>query len=151
MPETLLDRLLLPGAFRVVFQPILSYDQRGWQIHALEALVRGPRGTHMEYPEVLFEYVRRKSAEAVVDRHCVAEVMKAARPLGSQITLSINVHAATLEQDALVIGDVKLRDRSGCKPPPQLRVPIFGEGKKRLGDLELLSRAHPTPVGPRCR
>jgi len=100
VPETLLDRLLMPGAFRVVFQPILSYDQRGWQIHALEALVRGPRGTHMEYPEVLFEYVRRKSAEAVVDRHCVTEVMKAARPLGSQITLSINVHAATLEQDA---------------------------------------------------
>lgn len=99
MPETLLDRLLRPGAFRVVFQPILSHDQRGWQIHALEALIRGPRGTHMEYPEVLFEYVRRKSAEAAMDRHCVGEVLKAARPLGTQVTLSVNVHAATLEQD----------------------------------------------------
>jgi len=99
MPETLLDRLLHPGAFRVVFQPILRHDGRGWQIHALEALIRGPRGTHLEYPEVLFEYVRRKGAEAMIDRRCVAEVFKAARPLGTQVTLSLNVHAATLEQD----------------------------------------------------
>jgi EAL domain-containing protein (putative c-di-GMP-specific phosphodiesterase class I) len=99
MGETMLDRLLAPGALRVVFQPILQYDQSGWRVHALEALVRGPRGTHMEFPDVLFEYVRRKGAEVAMDRHCLAAVLRGARALGTEITLSVNVHAATLEQD----------------------------------------------------
>jgi EAL domain-containing protein (putative c-di-GMP-specific phosphodiesterase class I) len=99
MGETMLDRLQEPGALRVVFQPILQYDKSGWRVHALEALVRGPRGTHMEFPDVLFEYVRRKGAEVLMDRHCLSTVLRGARGLGTEITLSVNVHAATLEQD----------------------------------------------------
>lgn len=99
MAETLLDRLLAPGALSVVFQPIIEYRKGGWRLHAVEALIRGPRGTHMESPEVLFEYVRRKDAAPAMDRRCVAEVLRAARPLGPSTVISLNVHAATLEKD----------------------------------------------------
>jgi len=84
------------------------YCDDGWHIHAFEALVRGLHGTNMESPEVLFEYVRRKGAERLVDRHCVTEILTAAVPLGRDAQVGINVHASTLEQDggfARFLGD----------------------------------------------
>ena len=97
--RVLLDRLLEPGAISVVFQPIVQRRATAWHLHAFEALVRGPRATNMENPEVLFEYVRRKGAEVEMDRHCIGEVLKAASALG-QPRLCVNVHAATIESDA---------------------------------------------------
>lgn len=99
MAESLLDRILAPGALTVVFQPIFQRRADGWELHAFEALVRGPRGTNMECAEVLFEYVRRKRAEPDVDRVCIAEVLRAATLLGPDARLGFNVHAVTLEQD----------------------------------------------------
>jgi len=99
VPETLLDRILEPRGLNVVFQPILEYNKGEWRLHAFEALVRGLRGTHLESPEVLFEYVRRKGAEREVDRRCIAEILRGSGPLGRSALLSVNVHAATLEQD----------------------------------------------------
>jgi len=76
--ESILDRILKPRGISVVFQPLLDYCEDGWHVHAFEALVRGLHGTNMESPEVLFEYVRRKSAERLVDRHC-ASAMRIAK------------------------------------------------------------------------
>jgi EAL domain-containing protein (putative c-di-GMP-specific phosphodiesterase class I) len=82
-----------------VFQPIFQQQRGTWQLCAFEALGRGPRGTNLEDAEVLFEYVRRKGSEAIIDRRCVANALGAMGEIDGQLRLSINVHASTLETD----------------------------------------------------
>lgn len=97
---SLLDELLTPDALTTVFQPIVALSAEGAHtIHGYEALTRGPRGTHASRADVLFEYVRRKRAEAVIDRVCALSALRAARGLPGTPSISINVHAATLGQD----------------------------------------------------
>ena len=48
---------------------------------------------------MLFEYVRRKRAEAAVDRACVATALADAAHLPAEPRLSLNVHASTLGRD----------------------------------------------------
>lgn len=95
----ILEKVLAPGGLSVRFQPILEVRGDGRRLHGVEALVRGPRGTNVEDASVLFEYVRRKRQESVVDRACVRVVLDAARRLPSELNVSINVHASTLSQD----------------------------------------------------
>lgn len=96
----LLDLLVDPRQLTVAFQPILEMVSGIPRLFALECLIRGPRGTNAERPNVLFEYVRRKRAEAVVDRACVAAALAEAGRLPPAPTrLSLNVHASTLGRD----------------------------------------------------
>ena len=95
----ILDAILRPGGLSVRFQPILEVRGDGRRLHGVEALVRGPRGTNVEDASVLFEYVRRKRQEAVVDRACVRVVLEEASRLPSELAVAINVHASTLGQD----------------------------------------------------
>jgi EAL domain-containing protein (putative c-di-GMP-specific phosphodiesterase class I) len=106
MRATLMQQILGEGGISVLFQPIYAVDGGRASVFALEALARGPKGSNVEPANVLFEYVRRKGKETEVDRTCVAAVLKAAAsialPAGSLVArpaISINVHAATLEQD----------------------------------------------------
>jgi len=96
---TLLDRLLEPDSLTVVFQPMFGLEHRSWRLHALEALVRGPRGTNMARADVMFEYLRRKGEEQRFDRVCVQLALTAAGDLPGTPTLTINVHASTLSRD----------------------------------------------------
>jgi EAL domain-containing protein (putative c-di-GMP-specific phosphodiesterase class I) len=96
---TLLDLLLEPGRLSVVFQPIFEVAAPRLRLHGLECLIRGPRGTNAERPAVLFEYVRRKRAEAAVDRACVATALAEAALLPGAPSLNLNVHASTLGRD----------------------------------------------------
>jgi EAL domain-containing protein (putative c-di-GMP-specific phosphodiesterase class I) len=95
----LLDSILAPGRLAVVFQPVFEVGTGRPHLFALECLIRGPRGTNAERPSVLFEYVRRKRAEAVVDRACVAAALADAGLLPGEPRLSLNVHASTLGRD----------------------------------------------------
>ena len=97
--STLLDRILAPGQLSVVFQPIFEVGADHPQLFGLECLIRGPRGTNAERPAVLFEYVRRKRAEAATDRACVATALAEAGRLPATPRLSLNVHASTLGRD----------------------------------------------------
>ncbi len=106
MRTTLLDRVLEPGQLTVLFQPILRHDGAGWHLHAFEGLVRGPVGTNLLKPEVLFAYARRKRAEAAVDKACVRAILDAAAPLGPDACVNVNVHGITLEQDLSFVGQV---------------------------------------------
>ena len=100
MPRgSLLDLVFEPGGLRVLFQPILELSKEGEAtLHAFECLARGPRGTILETPEVLFQFAREKGEEAAVDRACIAEALREARGLGD-VDLSLNVHASTLATD----------------------------------------------------
>jgi EAL domain-containing protein (putative c-di-GMP-specific phosphodiesterase class I) len=94
--KSVLDRIQQPGAIRVEFQPIVRVRPEGVELYAVEALARGPRGTSMERPEVLFEFARRKGAESNIDMICITEAFEAYGLLPGQPLLSINVHGATL-------------------------------------------------------
>src|SRR5262245_37634509 len=97
--DSLLDNILAPGGLSVLFQPIIAITKDGWKLHSLECLARGPKGSNAESADVLFEYVRRKGAEMLVDRLCIATALRAASSLPGEPHLSINVNASTLGRD----------------------------------------------------
>lgn len=91
-----LERIQGPGAIRIEFQPIVKVQPGHVELYAVEALARGPRGTSVERPEVLFEYARRKGVEADIDLICITEAFEAYSTLPERPLLSINVHGSTL-------------------------------------------------------
>jgi EAL domain-containing protein (putative c-di-GMP-specific phosphodiesterase class I) len=121
---TLLDSLLEPGRLSVVFQPIFEVGVTPPQLHALECLIRGPQGSNAERPNVLFEYVRRKRAEAAIDRACVATALLDAALLPGEPRLSLNVHASTLGRDGGFHAFLLSRAEAARIPPGRLVVEI---------------------------
>lgn len=95
----MLDIILEPGGMSPVYQPIFKVAGNDCALHAVESLIRGPQGTNMQSPVILFEYVRRKGAEKTVDRACVRAALAEYPRLLQGVLLSINVHASTLERD----------------------------------------------------
>jgi len=92
----MIERLQAPGAIRVEFQPIVRVHDDHVELYAVEALARGPRGTSMERPDILFEYARRKGQESAIDLVCIAEAFTASALLPGAPLLSLNIHGATL-------------------------------------------------------
>jgi EAL domain-containing protein (putative c-di-GMP-specific phosphodiesterase class I) len=99
MSSVLLDQILAPGGLRTVFQPIYRVKDGKPRLHGVECLTRGPRNTNAEDAGVMFEYVRRKRQESVVDRACILAALCAAQRLGGSPRLSVNAHASTLARD----------------------------------------------------
>ena len=98
MIESALNRILQPGAITPVYQPIFRVNGTV-EMEGVECLSRGPRGTNFEDAEVLFEYVRLKREESLVDRACIAAAFRGASALPSSLRLGVNVHASTLGRD----------------------------------------------------
>jgi EAL domain-containing protein (putative c-di-GMP-specific phosphodiesterase class I) len=84
------------GGLRTLFQPILELETG--RTRAVECLSRGPRGSALESPALLFELARERGEEAALDRTCVLTALDAATVLG-EVQLSVNVHASTLAVD----------------------------------------------------
>ena len=99
MSESALNRILQPGAITPVYQPVLRVVGADHRIEGVECLSRGPRGTNFESAEVLFEYVRLKREESLVDRACIAAAFRGASGLPAALRLGVNVHASTLGRD----------------------------------------------------
>jgi len=97
LTETL-DQMLRRSA-STVFQPIFDVRGEDFQVWSVEALTRGPAGTHFEPAAILFEYVRLKHEELRVDRWCIAAALGRYAALDPPSRLSVNVHASTLERD----------------------------------------------------
>ncbi|MGH7703686.1 MAG: EAL domain-containing protein [Gemmatimonadales bacterium] len=95
----LLDRILAARGISVVFQPVVQLRDGTLLLHGLECLARGPRQTNAERADVMFEYVRRKRMEPVVDRVCILAALDEAARLPRAPRLAINVHASTLGRD----------------------------------------------------
>ncbi|HVE71340.1 MAG TPA: EAL domain-containing protein [Thermoanaerobaculia bacterium] len=103
MIESALNRILQPGAITPVYQPIFRVNGSP-VVEGVECLSRGPRGTNFEAADVLFEYVRLKREESLVDRACIAAAFRGASALPSSLRLGVNVHASTLGRDHGFIG-----------------------------------------------
>lgn len=99
MEHSALDRLLAPGGITPVYQPIYLVSDDAPELYGFECLTRGPRGTNFESPDVLFDYVRLKRQEIVVDRACIAAGLRNLPHLDGEVRISINVHASTLGRD----------------------------------------------------
>jgi len=99
MTESALNRILQPGAITPVYQPIFRVNGGPPVVEGVECLSRGPRGTNFENADVLFEYVRLKREESLVDRACIAAAFRGASSLPASLRLGINVHASTLGRD----------------------------------------------------
>lgn len=95
----ILDAIVAPGGLSVSFEPIVDVRPGARRLHGMSAVLRGPRGTNVEEPAVLFEYVRRKRAESQLDRASVRTTFDAARALPSDLALCLKAHASTLGQD----------------------------------------------------
>jgi EAL domain-containing protein (putative c-di-GMP-specific phosphodiesterase class I) len=95
----LLEKMLQPGALRVVFQPVVKTEAHGRGVEYLEALVRGPQGSTLESPRALFSYARRKRAESKLDRAAIHAALREARKLPEHAALGLNVHMSTLAND----------------------------------------------------
>lgn len=93
-----LNAILEPGAITSVFQPIMEVEGTA-RLAGFECLSRGPKGTNFESAKVMFEYVRLKREETLVDRACVAAALARA-PKHDSLRLTLNVHASTLGRDA---------------------------------------------------
>jgi EAL domain-containing protein (putative c-di-GMP-specific phosphodiesterase class I) len=96
---SVLEQLESPGGLTPLFQPIFDVKGDGNTLHALEVLMRGPRGTNFEHAGVLFEYVRRRHEEARIDRACFSAAFEAAAALPGRPRISVNIHASTLSKD----------------------------------------------------
>jgi len=125
MKESLLSMLQDPGNLNVVFQPIFELVDRPNRIHALEASLRGPLGTHFESEALLLEYVRRKNAEAVIDRECVRAVFAAAQQLPADVRIHIKVHIATLMQNPGFVGFFEMQAKNYCLATERFTVELI--------------------------
>ncbi len=97
--KDLLGAILEPGGLTVRFQPIVEVHGGDWRLHGVECLMRGPKGTNLERADILFDYVRRKREESLVDRACVRTAFAALQELPALARVSVNVHASTLGRD----------------------------------------------------
>jgi EAL domain-containing protein (putative c-di-GMP-specific phosphodiesterase class I) len=91
-----LDAVLASGAVRAVYQPIVRLHED--ETVGYEALTRGPEGTDLERPDVLFAAARQAGRVADLDQLCVATAFDGAlrAHLGRRAWLAVNV-----EPDAL--------------------------------------------------
>jgi EAL domain-containing protein (putative c-di-GMP-specific phosphodiesterase class I) len=91
-----LDRILEKRAITPVFQPLV--DLRSHQVIAYEALSRGPAGSPMQRPDVLFEAARDLGRVNELDWACRAAALEAALEgkLGQGVTLFMNVEPDVL-------------------------------------------------------
>ena len=95
----LLDQILSHDGLSVAFQPVVELTGGSLKLHSLECLTRGPRDSNAARADVMFEYVRRKRVEPLVDRACVFTALRTAAKLPGAPRLSVNAHASTLGRD----------------------------------------------------
>jgi EAL domain-containing protein (putative c-di-GMP-specific phosphodiesterase class I) len=94
----LLDQLLQPDALQAAFQPVLDLSSSSAPPLYMEGLIRGPVGTNVVRPDILFDYARRKGSEVEVDRACIQALLTAAKGLPG-VSIGLNIHAVTLATD----------------------------------------------------
>ncbi|MGZ5442469.1 MAG: EAL domain-containing protein [Thermoanaerobaculia bacterium] len=95
-----LETLLRDDTSTTLFQPIYDVSGARFDVWAVEALTRGPAGTHFEPAPIFFDYVRHRREEVRVDRWCIAAAFARYVSLAISARLTVNVHASTLERDS---------------------------------------------------
>ncbi|MEA2467771.1 MAG: hypothetical protein QOJ57_1897, partial [Thermoleophilaceae bacterium] len=97
LPVSGLDDALAPGALRTLFQPIVDLTSR--QTVAYEALARGPEGSALERPDLLFAAARSAGRLGELDWACRTTAVRSARSaaLSAHRSLFVNVEPEALD------------------------------------------------------
>ncbi|MEO7327760.1 MAG: EAL domain-containing protein [Minicystis sp.] len=124
-PEVLLAQVLLGNGIRSVYQPIVCLDDG--EVVAYEALARGPRGTRLEAPDVLFAVARDSGLLAELEWSCrtaaLEGALEAALPASSALFMNVEPGLLGL-------------------PAPASHLRILGEARRRLRVIvEITERA----------
>ena len=123
----------------VVLQPIFEIGPWGQRLHALEGLIRGPKDSNLERPDVMFEYAHQKLATGHLDTLCMQTILAAAADLPRVPTLSLNVHGSTLASEQAWTTRLAEAARAHAIPLSQLIVEIVERGP--VADETSLRRA----------
>jgi len=140
--QAALDVALGAGGIRAVYQPII--DLGSSQVVAYEALARGPIGSALERPDLLFAQARRQGRLDDLDARCRdAAVDGALGVLDDRLALFVNVEPESL------LGETPLFERfaAAMGPKPRLVVEVteraitarpaeliaMADGARRLG------------------
>jgi EAL domain-containing protein (putative c-di-GMP-specific phosphodiesterase class I) len=124
MKKSILETILDPHELSVRFQPIFQIQGGAKRVDSVEALIRGPRGTNFERADILFDYVRRKRAEADVDQSCLAAICDAATGLPSKVRINVNVHASTLGHNSGFIDFFRRQIDKQSLPPERFTLEL---------------------------
>ena len=91
-----LDRLLRDGGIRAVYQPIV--ELASGSVVGYEALARGPQGSELERPDVLFATARTAGRLTELDWACRIAALEGADRAGlsAPLALFVNVEPAAL-------------------------------------------------------
>lgn len=90
------DDILFEGAIRTLFQPIVNLKNA--EVAGYEALSRGPVGSRLERPDLLFDAARSYGRVGDLDWVCRASALRTALDAGmtAPLTLFVNVEPETL-------------------------------------------------------
>jgi EAL domain-containing protein (putative c-di-GMP-specific phosphodiesterase class I) len=100
----------LATGIRSIYQPIVHLADR--QVVGYEALARGPAGTRLERPDVLFAAAREEGLETALDWECWRAALRGAllSGLSPDRTLFVNVEPSSATSWVPEIGDPLLDD-----------------------------------------
>ncbi len=84
---------------RVVLHPIVRRLESGVELAGVECLTRGPRGTNLEHPAVLFGYARQIGREAEIDLACIRGALTGLAGFEAPRPVFLNVHGAAIEKE----------------------------------------------------
>jgi EAL domain-containing protein (putative c-di-GMP-specific phosphodiesterase class I) len=100
----------LAAGIRSVYQPIVRLSDR--RVIAYEALARGPAGSNLERPDLLFATARREGLETALDWECWRAALRGALGAGMSPdqALFVNVEPSSAHSWVPEIGDPLLED-----------------------------------------
>jgi diguanylate cyclase (GGDEF)-like protein len=103
------------GKVRAVYQPIVTL--RSGQVFAHEALARGPAGSALEMPAMLFDFAEEAGAIFALEKVCREAAIQGFAGKGQGERLFCNVHPRTLLDPAFTPGETRrLLDKYGMEP-----------------------------------
>lgn len=103
------------GRIRAVYQPIVTL--RSGQIYAFEALARGPAGSPLESPAMLFDFAEEVGTIFALEKACREAAIRGFASSNRGERLFCNVHPRTLLDPAFTPGETRrLLDKYGLEP-----------------------------------
>ncbi len=111
-----LDAFLARGAVRALFQPILPLgtDDAASPPLGYESLARGPQGSLLQNPEILFAYAARKERLYETDALCLRAALEESSGLPPGSCLFLNVQPRSLSRPGFSDALARQVEAAGC-------------------------------------
>jgi EAL domain-containing protein (putative c-di-GMP-specific phosphodiesterase class I) len=133
----LTELALDPKQLLLNYQPIVDCQDLHTPIDWLECLIRGPGGTNLFSPRVLFEYARKKRFEHTLDLLAFRCFVRELSWL-CDVPFAINFHPSTLSRDREIVQHILFPLLEAGVDPSRLQIELI-ESAPEI-DVELLVR-----------